>query len=219
MITDIPYDVGKLFYDKAVQRHTEAPFKLMGETADHNDSGSYIRISTHPMPFGIDLNERQYIKTARETFRHVLFGVPIPQSMYNAFITKDGVNTKGIADKMKSDKAHKLDFAKGLVDYFSDDNEKKYQKEKFIMMIKPESYGTQDVGHKVMHALDYVSTRLDSGYKKTPFYYGEFCNRGAFHAAWGDESSVIKKETKTDKRLTVDDLDLDDDWYYVPSND
>ncbi|WP_116963572.1 hypothetical protein [Fastidiosibacter lacustris] len=116
-------------------------------------AASYQRLSTHgDLVWGVDLDQNQYILTKDgRKFRHLLFSMPQP---YEGEI--HDASEAPILEK---------------VQHYVTDSE--YKDKPFYIRLKPESYGMNDVLSIIGHSVGYLHTRIFSGYKQKPGYYGE----------------------------------------------
>jgi hypothetical protein len=116
-------------------------------------AASYQRLSTHgDLIWGVDLDQSQYIPSKDGgKFRHLLFSMPQP---YEGEIEH--------ADKVP---------ALEKINQYVTDSE--YKDKPFYIRLKPESYGMNDVLSIIGHSASYLHTRIFSGYKEKPGYYGE----------------------------------------------
>jgi hypothetical protein len=112
------------------------------------------------MVHGIDLDQKFWISTPVETFRHLLYSCPRIQG--------------GNSEPFSEDQALLKDFNKVREKIFIKELQDPQNKDKlFYMHIKPESFGMRGVTSTIGHAFSYVQTRIDKGYKKRKSYYGE----------------------------------------------
>ncbi len=116
-------------------------------------AASYQRLSTHgDLIWGVDLDQSQYIPSKDGgKFRHLLFSMPQP---YEGEI----------------EHADNVPALEKINQYVTDS---KYKDKPFYIRLKPESYGMNDVLSIIGHSASYLHTRIFSGYKEKPGYYGE----------------------------------------------